>query len=107
MWFTLVFEASPETLEHRVTDFCGLVNDMKVLSTSFTDNPGVASVFIEIRGNILPKLLEYKGASGKMQRRKTRVSDGLRDDLGWRPRHKLDDTRRDTSLRENLVNEVI
>lgn len=106
-WFTLVFEASPETLEHRITDFCGLVNNMEVLSTGFTDNPRVTSVFIEIRSDILPKLPEYKGASGEVQRCKIGISDGLCHDFGRRPRHKLDDTRRDTGLRENLVNKVI
>lgn len=107
VWFTLVFEASPDTLEHRITDFSGLVNDMEILSTGFTDNPRVTPVFIKIRGNILPKLLEYKGASGEMQRCKLRMSDGLRHDLGWWPRYELDDARRDTGLRENLVNKVI
>lgn len=103
----MVFEPTPDTLEHRITNFCRPVNDMEVLSTSFADNPRITSVFIEICGNILPKLLEHKGASSEMQRCKIGVFDGLCHDFRRWSRYKLDDTRRDASLGENLINKVI
>ena len=80
---------------------------MEVLSTSLANNTRVALVVIQVRSDILPKLLEDESASGEVKGSEFGVSDHLGNNFSGRTRDELKDTSRETSFLEDLVDEVV
>lgn len=75
--------------------------------TSLAYYPGVAFILIEVRCNILPKLLEDKGTSSEVKRGKVRMFDSLSDDFRRRSRNELDDACWQTGFLEYLLDDIV
>lgn len=80
---------------------------MEVLTTSFTYNSGVAPVDVEVLGNVLPELSEYVGGTSEVETSKLLVINTLLDNLRGVSRDELNNGRRKTGLKEDLMNNVI
>lgn len=80
---------------------------MEVLSTSLTDDSGVAPVLVEVGSDLAPETLENLGGSGKVKTAEFSVVDTLLDDLGWVSGNKLDDGRGETGFEQDLVDEEV
>lgn len=80
---------------------------MEVLATSFTNEPRVALVDVDIGADILPELLEHKGAACEVQSCEARMRNYLCNNLCRRAGYKLDDTGRNTRFFEDLVDEIV
>ena len=79
----------------------------RLLHTSLSNDSGITSVNVEVLGNILPQFFEDGSTSGEMKPSKEWVRNGLGDNLCRRARNKLNHTRRDTGLLQQLVHDVV
>lgn len=75
--------------------------------TGLANDTGIALVIVQISSNVLPELLEDEGASSEVKGGEVRVGDHLADNLSRRTRNELEDTSGQTSLFEDLVDEVV
>lgn len=89
---TLVLERAAYTLHDRVRDIRRRVDEVKVLSTGLTNETRVTLVVVDVRGDILPELLEDKGAASEVECGEAWVRDDLRDDLGGWSGDELENT---------------
>lgn len=89
---TLVLERAAYTLHNRVRDIRGRVDKVEVLSTGLTNETRVTLVVVDVRGDILPELLEDEGATGEVECCEAWVRDDLRDNFGGWSRDELENT---------------
>jgi hypothetical protein len=94
-------------LDDRIPDLGRLVDNVEVLPAGLAHNPWVPFVHIEVGRDVLPQLLEDKGAASEVESREVGVVDGLCDYFGRGSGGKLDDTRGDAGLGEDLVDNVV
>ena len=83
------------------------MDNMEILSTRLTHNPGVTAILVKIHCDIFPQFFEYKRASSEVECSKAWMVDGLSHNFGRGSRNKLDDTGGDASFREYLMNKVV
>jgi len=103
---TLILKSTPYALQNSVLDLGRAVNNVPILSTSFSYNPWVTFVNVYVRSNVFPKTLEYACAAREMKRSKIGVFDCGLNELRstW---YELDDTGRNTGLCQNIVHKII
>ena len=90
---TLVLERAAYTLHDRVRDIRRRVDKVEVLATGLTNETRIALVVVDVRGDILPELLEDEGATSEVECCEAWVRDDLRDDFGGWSGDELEDTR--------------
>ena len=78
-----------------------------VQHTRLADDAGVTLVDIQVRRNVLPELLEDEGASGEVKGGEVWAREHLTDYSLRGARDELDNARRDASLGEDLVSNVV
>lgn len=92
---------------NRIADFRALMHHMEVLAASLANDPRVSLVLIQIRGNVLPKLLEYMGRSSEVKACERRMRDSLGNNFWWGSWDELNNARGDTSFCEYFVDDVV
>jgi hypothetical protein len=75
--------------------------------TGLSNDPRVASVDIEILGDVLPQLLEDGSTSSEVKPSKERVGDGLSNNLRRGAGDKLNYTGWDAGLLQQLVYHIV
>lgn len=83
------------------------MDNVEVLPAGLAHNPRVPLVHVEVGRDILPQLLEDEGAACEVEGGEVAVVDGLSDDFCGGSGRELDDTRRDTGLGEDLVDDIV
>lgn len=89
---TLVLKRAADALHHRVRDIRRRVDEVEVLATSLTNEARIALVVVDVCSDILPQLLEDKGATSEVECSEAWVRDDLRDDFGGRAGDELKNT---------------
>lgn len=103
----MILKSATDALQNRIPDVSRFVDNVEVLSSSLPYNPRITLVQIQVGRDVFPELTEHRRASGKVQSGETLVIDNLTNNLRSGSWNKLNDTRRNTSLSKNLVNNVI
>ena len=103
----LVLESTSDSLKDAVSDISGGVVEVEVFTTGLSNNSRVASVLVEVGGNVLPERLEDVSRSGKVETGKLSVLNALLDNVGRRARDELDHAWGETSLKQELVGKVV
>lgn len=57
-FLSLVFESTSDSTDHGSTNIGRFVNELEVLSTSFSDETRVRKVVVHFRSDFLPEVLE-------------------------------------------------
>lgn len=104
---SLVLEGSADRLEDGLLEVGRRVDEVEVLSTSLTDDSGVAGVVVNVVDDLLPQGSEDEGATSEVESSELSVLNAGLDNLDGRSRDELDDTGRDTGLGQDLVNDVV
>lgn len=102
-----VLESSSDSLNYARLDVGRGMVEVEVLTTGLTNNSGVASVNVEVLSNVLPEFSEDVGGTSEVETSKLLVIDALLDNLRGITRNELDNGRRKTGLKENLVDNVV
>lgn len=102
-----VLESSSNSLNYARLDVGRGMVEVEVLTTGLTNNSGVASVNVEVLGDVLPEFSEDVGGTSEVETSKLLVIDALLDNLRGITRDELDNGRRKTGLKENLVDNVV
>jgi len=79
----------------------------RLLHTSLSDDPRVAFVDVEVLSNILPQFFEDGSTPGEVEPSKERVRNCLSNNFRGRTRYKLNYTRRDSGLLQQLVYNIV
>src|SRR6266550_4427526 len=80
---------------------------MEVFSTRFADDTREGFVAVDVSPNVLPKFLEDKCGSCKVEGGKVGVSEDVLDGLCRWAWYELNDVGRETGFEQDLVDEVV
>lgn len=81
--------------------------NMEILPPGLSHYSRVPPIHPKIPRDVLPQLPKYKRAPGEVQRCEVPVRNGLRDNLGGRPRDELNDAWGNTGFGEDLMDDVV
>lgn len=105
----LELEGSADSLDSRVADIGGLVDQVEVLTTGLTNNAGVAAVLAlgDAVGDLAVEAAEHSSATGEVKGSKVGVVENGVGDLRGVTGDELDDVLGQTGLEEDLVDEPV
>jgi hypothetical protein len=103
---TLVFESTTNGTDDGSTDIGRFVNELEVLSTSFTNETRVREVVVHLSGNLLPEVLEDVSRTSEVKSGEHAVRNDLVDErdggVSVGAGKELDDVLGKTSFEEDL-----
>ncbi len=103
----LILECGTDGLKDCVADVGRGVDEMEVFSTRFADDAREGFVAVDVSPDVLPKFLDDKCGSCKVEGGKVGVSEDVLDGLCRWAWYELDDLGREAGFEQDLMDEVV